>query len=184
MPMLEKLSLKFCPLSTDLMAPSHGDFPFGIEHLASLQRGDCFVYNTSSYQVKESWVARKKAQLAVVSCKAAMDMLVEIEATLHEVWLQPRCMQDLAAAKGPKGAFWRSCLAHPNRPAWSYVVTGSWMTNPAGVSTLMRVDRSFYTLDRLIRDVRREVEERVRNCPLKGDGNCPCWTRAPISPPN
>ncbi|CAN6329270.1 unnamed protein product [Urochloa humidicola] len=184
MPMLQKLSLKFCPLSTDLVAPSHGDFPFGIEHLTSLQRGECFVYNTSSNQVKESWVARKKAQLAAVSCKAAMDMLVEIKATLDEMWLQPRSMEDLAAAKGPKGAFWRACLAHPNRPAWSYVVTGSWMTNPAGVSTLMLIDYSFNTLDLLIRDVRREVEERVRNCPLKGDGNCPCWTRAPISPPN
>ncbi|KAL6644323.1 hypothetical protein ACP70R_015931 [Stipagrostis hirtigluma subsp. patula] len=158
MPKLENLTLMFDALKTNLLV-SNRDFPLGIEHISSLKSIHCILH--LRMDAIDDWTAENKLRIDGMNCKVAMEMLDEIR----------------GSSMGAGGAINRAVSAHPKSPRFVISKTTQWWIGgyDLGESSSCKLIFVFYKrLQRKIRELQKQVEERVRNCQPKDDGNCQC----------
>ncbi|KAL6644297.1 hypothetical protein ACP70R_015905 [Stipagrostis hirtigluma subsp. patula] len=166
MPKLKMLKFMFSVVKTVSLI-SNQDFHFGIQHLSSLDSASCalcFHWNSIVDRIAE-----KETQIADISCELAEALVAELVTTTENEWGQ---VDDMKSA----------LRAHLSSAKLELVEVPAWWIEQEVVDNnrqLFFCRHAFGTNCRYIagyrlRFLKTEVEARIRNCPLKGQGNCTC----------
>ncbi|CAO2168970.1 unnamed protein product [Urochloa humidicola] len=159
MPMIKKLTLMFSICKSALLVRNDEFlFPFGVRHLTSLDSVNYLLH----WHRKEidGWIAEKMAEMAHMSCEQLKATICEVEA-IGQMFASEKRMENAARSliRSPELTIrrtvkWRISIASGNRLT----------------SAILQPNPPIH----MLRDIKAQIEERIRNCPLKGKGNCKC----------